>query len=92
MHREEKPYAIKRDQTDRELVRAVLKNLINPLNVKQITHHKELVNIFTGQIADEACNLDEAVQIGTNQSTAFLNSLPDGIYSTIKQEIKESRQ
>ena len=88
MHKEENNFAIKRDKTDREKIRSALQNLMNPLDKEQLPHHKDLINIFTGQIADEDCNLDDAVQIGTKQSQIFLDSLPEGFYNTISHQVK----
>ena len=42
IHKEEKNFAIKRDKTDREKIRAVLQNLMNPLDKEQLPHHKDL--------------------------------------------------
>ena len=88
IHKEEKNFAIKRDKTDREKIRAVLQNLMNPLDKEQLPHHKDLINIFTGQIAAEDCNLEDAVQIGTKQSQTFSENLPEGFYETITYQVK----
>ena len=53
-----------------------------------MSHHQELVNIYTGQFANKSCNLDDAVKIGVEQYKKFISSLPDGFYSTINHIVK----
>ena len=82
-HNEEKKISIQYATEDREKNWAILKHLVNPLDKEQLSHHQELVNIYTGQFADKSCNLDEAIKIGVEQYKKFISSLPDGFYSTI---------
>ena len=66
-----------------EKIRANLKHLVNPIDKEQLSHHQELVNIYTGQFAYKSCNLDEAVKIGVEQCNKFTSSLPDFIAQLI---------
>ena len=88
IHREEKQFAIQYATEDREKIRDILKHVVNPLDKEQLSHHQELVNIYTGQFADKRCNLEEAVKIGVEQYKKFISSLPDGFYSTINHIVK----
>ena len=47
----------------------------------------QLVNIVTGQIAQENVNVWNAVTIGTNQLEAYEKSWPDGFYQPISKEV-----
>ena len=87
-HEEENKFAIQYAIEDSEKIPAILKHLVNPLDNEQLSHHQELVNIYTGQFADKSCNLDKAVKIGVEQYKKFISSLPDGFYSTINHIVK----
>ena len=41
-----------------------LKELIHPLDINQFDYHKELVDIYSGKIADTECNLHMSFEIG----------------------------
>ena len=68
---------------DREGIQEKLKDLIHPLDLSQIDYHKALINIYTGKLADDECNLPNATAIGMNQYEEFKKGLPDNFYCTI---------
>ena len=47
---------------------------------------------YTGQLADENCNLNDAENIGCKQYEEFNRSLPDGFYDTINHIVKPMTQ
>ena len=63
IHLEERDFTIKNNKKDHESVRSIIKPLINPLDKDWL----ELVNIYTRQLADETCNLNEVVEIGEKE-------------------------
>ena len=85
-HKEEMSSRIKIDEEVRGSIRKVLKNCIHPL--KPETHPEPLVNIYTGNLAENSVNVFNALNIGKKQMVIFETSWPDGFYSPIKKEIK----
>ena len=65
-----------------------MKGLIHSLDIAQIEYREELVNVFTGELADETCNLHDAEDIGRRQSEEFASSLSDGFYDSISNIVK----
>ena len=65
-----------------------MQDLVNPLDKEQVSHQEHLMNIFKGQVADETCNLQDALEIGKEQSSAFKKNLPNRFYNTTSQEVK----
>ena len=70
VHKEEASKRIAADQKDRESVRRSLSSAIDPLDPEQHPSGK-LLNINTGEIADEAVNNFKALKIGKKFSKIF---------------------
>ena len=81
VHKEEGTGRIKADSTDRENLRTKLEMTIHPLHPEQ--HNRELVNIASGKISkDVDINVDDALQIGTQQMKQFERDFPSGFHTT----------
>lgn len=88
-HKEEQPFSIKADNKDRNDIKDIINSLIiNPLDKDQISYHKDLINVYTGQLADEKCNLGDAFKLGCQQYDDLLLDLPSGFYNTINHLVK----
>ena len=87
-HKEEMPHRIELDRRDLGGLRSTLEGIIHPLDKSQISQHRELVNIFTGEYSEEGCDLHESINIGTIQYQEFEAALPDGFYDVIPRKVK----
>ena len=59
---------------------------MDPLDPGQ--HPDQLVNIYSGKIATESVNVDDALAIGTQQMKDFESELPAGFHNSIKKNVK----
>ena len=85
-HKEESLKRIKSDQEDRESLRRYLSGIIDPMDPS--THPEgHLLNIVSGQIAAENCDVHDAVSKGSQVIKAFKESWPDGFYQPISQPV-----
>ena len=87
-HKEEMPHRIELDRRDSGGLRSTLEGIIHSLDKSQISQHRELVNIFTGEYSEEGCDLHESINIGTIQCQEFEAALPDGFYDVIPRKVK----
>lgn len=85
-HKEETKARLKSDSTDRESIRNKLALCINPLN--PTSHPSNIVNIVSGQVADNNVNVQDAVSIGTASMKEFEKSWPEGFQNTISKKVK----
>ena len=85
-HKEKGPARIVANGMDRKALRDTLNLCINTLAPEEPDGGK-LINIFTGQLAPDGVNVEEANAIGGDQMKSFRNSWPQGFYSTISKKI-----
>ena len=85
-HKEEMKARIVSDGVDRQSIRDKLKLCIDPLD--PTSHPPTIVNIVSGQVADETVNVQDAVAIGTKQMQEFEKGWPEGFRSTISKKVK----
>lgn len=85
-HKEETKARLKSDGTDRESIRNKLALCIDPLN--PASHPSNIVNIVSGQVADNTVNVQDAVSIGTASMKEFEKSWPEGFHNTISKKVK----
>ena len=71
------------DQKDRENILIELQKHANPL----IDNGPALHNIVNGQIVTGSVIIQNALEIGTDQSSSFDNSLPSAFHSAISRRI-----
>ena len=85
-HKEESLKRIESDQQDRESLRQYMSGIIDPMDPS--THPDgHLLNIVSGQIAAENCNVHEAVAKGNELIKQYKESWPEGFYQTISQPV-----
>ena len=84
-HKEEAKGRIIADQLDRNKLRKTLVNCIHPL---KFDDPKKLVNIFTGEEAQEKCNVDQALALGKKQMAEYQQNLPEGFRETLSLQVK----
>ena len=85
-HKEETKGRITADAEDRENVRKYMKRIIDPLDPSSHPDG-QLLNIVTGELADEKVNVHEAVAKGQEVIDNFKNTWPEGFYNTISNPV-----
>lgn len=85
-HKEETKARIKSDGADRENIRKKLALCIDPLN--PASHPSNIVNIVSGQVADNTVNVHDALSIGTTSMKEFEKSWPEGFQNAISKKVK----
>ena len=85
-HKEEMKTRIVSDGVDRQSIRDKLKLCIDPLD--PTSHPPTIVNIVSGQVADDTVNVQDAVVIGTKQMQEFEEGWLEGFRSTISKKVK----
>ena len=85
-HKEEQPHRLQLDKKDRANLKAVLTSCLHPLRPSTHAETNCIVNIFTGDIADDKVNIHQSVEIGTHMMKTFCASLPDGFKKTISRK------
>ena len=85
-HKEKTKARIVSDGADRKNIRDELKLCIDPLD--PTSHPPTIVNIVSGQVADDTVNVQDAVAIGTKQKREFEKGWPEGFRSTISKKVK----
>ena len=81
------PHRIATDEKDRMDLWATLAGLINPLDMSQIEHHRELVNIYTVEYSENDSTIHCAAEIGKDQHKKFEGELPGGFHATISRQV-----
>ena len=74
------------DGADRQSIRDKLKLCIDPFD--PTSHPPTIVNIVSGQMADDTVNVQDAVASGTKQMQEFEKGWPEGFRSTISKKVK----
>ena len=85
-HKEEMKARIASDGADRQSIQNKLKLCIDPLDPS--SHPPTIVNIVSGQVADDTVNVHDAVAIGTKQMQEFEKGWSEGFRSTISKKVK----
>ena len=85
-HKEEMKARTASDGADRQSIQDKLKLCIDPLD--PTSHPPSIVNIVSGQVADNTVNVQDAVVIGTKQMQEFEKGWPEGFRSTISKKVK----
>ncbi len=85
MHKEEMKGRKESDGTDRKKIRNMLETCADPL--KPTDHPSGVMNIVSGQIGTDKVNVDDAVEIGMQQMTAYESSLPEGFGSPLTNKV-----
>ena len=83
---EETKARIALDGSDRQSIQNKLKLCIDPLD--PTSHAPTIVNIVSGQVADDTVNVQDAVAIGTRQMQEFEKGWPERFQSTISKKVK----
>lgn len=86
IHKEERKARIEADAADRDAIRKKLELCINPLDPD--LHPPSIVNIISGQIADGAVTVHDAVDIGKKKMTEYESGWPAGFHNTISKGVK----
>ena len=85
-HKEESLKRIESDQQNLKSLRQYMSGIIDPMDPS--THPDgHLLNIVSGQIAAENCNVHEAVAKGNELIKQYKESWPEGFYQTISQPV-----
>ena len=85
-HKEESNTRITNDLKDRIKLRDALQLCAHPFDPES-NRQNLLINIYTGEIAPEECNVQRSLEIGSKQLSDFVSHLPDGFYSTIQKKV-----
>lgn len=88
-HKEEGNGRMLSDQLDRTKLRKTIVNCIHPLNFGD---NEILVNIFTGEEAQEKCNVDQALDIGKRQMKEYQKNLPEGFRETLSMKVNTMKK
>ena len=86
-HKEESDTRITNDLKDRIKLRDALQLCAHPFDPIESNGQNLLINIYTGEIAPEECNVQRSLEIGSKQLSNFVSRLPDGFYSTIQKKV-----
>ena len=86
-HKEESHARIVSDEIDQENLRNFLKTCIHPLDVDSHHNKTSLSNIYTGQHATKAANVNKSVQLGSKQMKEFEAVLPQHFHTTIQKTL-----
>ena len=73
------------DGADRQSIPDKFKLCIDPL--VPTSHPPTIVNIVSGEVADDKVNVQDAVAIGTRQMQEFEKGWPEGFQSTISKKV-----
>ena len=85
-HKEENKGRIDSDKLDRNSIRRELQVCFNPMSPND--HPPEMVNIVLGKIAQEAVNVDRAVELESNQMKEFEQCWPKSFHEKISHKVK----
>ena len=85
-HKEEFPSRIRHDGNDRRAIQQSLSSFIDPLN-PELHADGSLLNIVSGQVANEGVNVDNSLEIGKSMITEFETSWPQGFYTPIPKRV-----
>jgi hypothetical protein len=85
-HKEETNARIASDGIDRESIRKRLDLCIDPL--EPASHPPNVVNIVSGQVADNTVNVQDAVAIGKKTMKEFEKGWPEGFRNPIPKKVK----
>ena len=86
VHKEEMKTTIAPDGADRQSIQEKLKLCIDLLD--PTSHPPTIVNIVSGQVADDTVNVEDSVAIGTKQMQEFEKGWPEGFRNTISKKVK----
>lgn len=84
-HKEETKSRIKSDGADRENLSKKIELCVDPLD--PASHPPSLLNIVSGQIANDTVNVHNAVAIGTKQMQEFESGWPKKFNDTISKRV-----
>ena len=71
---------------DRQTLRNALEFCVHPLDLD--SHNNNLlINIYSGEIAHDKCNVQKTIVIVSKQLIEFAESLPDGFYAAIQKKV-----
>ena len=85
-HKEETTARIRSDAKDGESIHIKLELCIDPLNPS--FHPSNIVNIVSGNVADDAVNAQDTVSIGTEALKEHERQWPEGFRNTISKKVK----
>ena len=83
-HKEEGEGRRRLDEADRRKIAMELEKYSHPLNDQQ----PGVYNICNGQVASDTVNVQDALAIGSEQSSQFSTSLSSEFHKTIKKKVK----
>lgn len=75
---------IRHDADDRNAIRQALSSFIDPLN-PELHEDGLLLNIVSGQVANDGVNVDNTVELGKSMMIDFEASWPEGFYAPISK-------
>ena len=69
-----------------KIIRNALELCAHPLDLDSLNNNL-LINIYSGEIAHDKCNVQNLVVIGSKELIEFSESLLDGFYATIQKKV-----
>ena len=84
-HKEEAVARIASDEADRKNIRDRLDTCVDPLNTKD--HPDGILHIVSGRISPDSVNVDDAVNIGRKQMTAYERSWPESFNGPLSNNV-----